>query len=107
VSFADVLVRRIRVQGIFVGSRADLVRYLEFVERHAIEPVIDRVFDGLRSARAAFAHLVGGHHVGKVVIRVATEYAGSATPSAAPSRAGRRSSTSLSTRAGTSSRWER
>lgn len=69
-SFADVLMRRIRVQGIFVGSRADLARYVAFVEAHAIEPVIDRVFEGLRSARAAFAHLVGGRHVGKIVIRV-------------------------------------
>ena len=35
------------MQGIFVGSRADLERYLRFVETHAIEPIIDRVFDGL------------------------------------------------------------
>jgi NADPH:quinone reductase-like Zn-dependent oxidoreductase len=71
VSFADVLMRRIRLQGIFVGSRADLARYLAFVEAHGIAPVIDRVFEGLASARDAFASLIAARHVGKLVIRVA------------------------------------
>ena len=67
---ADVLMRRIRVQGVFVGSRADLERYLRFVETHAIEPVIDRVFEGITAARQAFAYLLSGRHVGKVVVRI-------------------------------------
>ena len=70
VHLADVLTRRIRVQGIFVGSRVDLERYLRFVEAHAIEPIIDRVFVGLSTARHAFAHLLTGRHLGKVVVRV-------------------------------------
>jgi NADPH:quinone reductase-like Zn-dependent oxidoreductase len=70
ISLTDVLLRRIRVQGIFVGSRADLERYLGFVETHALTPFIDRVFEGLSTARQAFAYLLSGKHVGKVVIRV-------------------------------------
>jgi NADPH:quinone reductase-like Zn-dependent oxidoreductase len=70
LNLTDVLTRRIRVQGIFVGSRADLQRYLSFVEAHAIQPVIDRVFEGLSTARRAFAYLLTGRHLGKVVIRV-------------------------------------
>jgi NADPH:quinone reductase-like Zn-dependent oxidoreductase len=70
VNLTDVLMRRIRLQGIFVGSRAELERYLSFVEVHTIEPIIDRVFDGLSTARHAFAYLLTGRHLGKVVIRV-------------------------------------
>ena len=68
---APILTRRIRLHGIFVGSRAELGRYVAFVAAHAIAPVIDRVFDGLGSARHAFAHLVAGRHLGKIVIRIA------------------------------------
>jgi NADPH:quinone reductase-like Zn-dependent oxidoreductase len=67
---AQILMRRIRVHGIFVGSRAELDRYVAFVAAHRIAPVIDRVFDGLGSARQAFAHLVTGRHLGKIVIRL-------------------------------------
>ncbi len=70
ISLTDVLMRRIRVQGTFVGSRVELERYLGFVEVHALVPTIDRVFEGLSAARHAFAHLLMGRHVGKVVIRV-------------------------------------
>jgi NADPH:quinone reductase-like Zn-dependent oxidoreductase len=69
---AQILMRRIRLQGIFVGSRAELDRYVAFCAAHRIAPVIDRVFDGLGSARQAFAHLINGQHLGKIVIRVAS-----------------------------------
>ncbi len=68
-SLTDVLMRRIRVQGVFVGSRAELERYVGFVEAHALAPVVDRVFEGLPAARHAFAYFSTGRHVGKVVIR--------------------------------------
>ena len=67
---AQILMRRIRLHGIFVGSRAELDRYVAFVAAHRIAPVIDCVFDGLGSARRAFAHLVTGRHLGKIVIRL-------------------------------------
>ena len=63
--------RRIRLHGVFVGSRAELERCLAFVAAHRIEPVIDRIFSGLGAARAAVAHLAAGRHTGKIVIRVA------------------------------------
>jgi D-arabinose 1-dehydrogenase-like Zn-dependent alcohol dehydrogenase len=71
VNFAEVLMRRIRVQGVFVGSRVELERCLAFVASHAIAPMIDRIFEGLTSARHAFAYLLGGRHFGKIVIRIA------------------------------------
>jgi NADPH:quinone reductase-like Zn-dependent oxidoreductase len=68
---AQILMRRIRLAGVFVGSRVEFERYLVFVATHRIAPVIDHVFDGLSAARRAFAHLISGRHLGKVVIRVA------------------------------------
>jgi NADPH:quinone reductase-like Zn-dependent oxidoreductase len=68
---AQILMRRIRLHGIFVGSRAELDRYVAFIAAHRIAPVIDCVFDGLGSGRQAFAHLVTGGHLGKIVIRLA------------------------------------
>jgi NADPH:quinone reductase-like Zn-dependent oxidoreductase len=68
--FAQILMRRIRLHGVFVGSRAELGGLLGFVAEHRIVPVIDRVFDGLGAAREAFAHLVAGRHLGKIVIRI-------------------------------------
>lgn len=70
VNLTEVLVRQIRIHGIFVGSRAELDRYVAFVAQHRIAPVIDHVFDGLAAARHAFAHLVSGRHLGKVVIGI-------------------------------------
>ena len=69
-SLTEVLMRQIHVQGVFVGSRADLLRFIGFVETHALRPLIDRVFEGLSTARQAFAYLLSGRHVGKIVIRV-------------------------------------
>jgi NADPH:quinone reductase-like Zn-dependent oxidoreductase len=66
----QILMRRIRLHGIFVGSRAELGRYVAFVAAHHIAPVIDRVFDGLGSARQAFAHLVTARHLGKIILRL-------------------------------------
>ena len=68
---AEIVMRRIRLHGVFVGSRVELERCLAFVAAHRIEPVIDRVFSGLGAARAAVAHLAAGRHTGKIVIRVA------------------------------------
>ena len=70
ISLTDVLMRRLRVHGIFVGNRAQLERYVSFVEANALEPVIDRVFEGLSSARHAFAYFLAKRHLGKVVVRV-------------------------------------
>lgn len=70
LELAPIVMRRIRLHGIFVGSRAELGRYVAFVASHRIAPVIDRVFDGLGSARQAFSHFIAGRPVGKVVLRI-------------------------------------
>jgi NADPH:quinone reductase-like Zn-dependent oxidoreductase len=54
---------------IYVGSRADFEAMNEFIARHKLKPVIDRVFEFEQSA-AAFEYLESGSHFGKVAIRL-------------------------------------
>jgi NADPH:quinone reductase-like Zn-dependent oxidoreductase len=54
---------------IYVGSRADFEAMNEFIARHKLKPVIDRVFSFEESA-AAFEYLESGSHFGKVAIRL-------------------------------------
>lgn len=64
-----ILIRGIRLQGVFVGSRAMYESMLRAIEFHALKPVIDRVFP-LDQAVDALRHLAGGSHFGKVVIGI-------------------------------------
>ncbi len=58
-----------RLSGVMVGSRAMAEDLARFVEINRICPVVDRVF-GFDQAGAAFEHLAGARHFGKVVISV-------------------------------------
>jgi NADPH:quinone reductase-like Zn-dependent oxidoreductase len=64
-----VLMKNLRVQGIFVGSREMFEAMNRAIALHKMRPVVDRVFP-LSEARAALHHMEGGSHFGKVVIRV-------------------------------------
>jgi NADPH:quinone reductase-like Zn-dependent oxidoreductase len=57
------------LRGIFVGSAAMARALNDFVDAHAISPVIDRVF-AFDEAKAAFAHQSSPDLFGKVVITV-------------------------------------
>jgi NADPH:quinone reductase-like Zn-dependent oxidoreductase len=64
-----VLMKNLRVQGIFVGSRAMFEAMNRAIALHKLRPVVDRVFP-MGDVRAALRHLESGAHFGKVVIRV-------------------------------------
>ena len=64
----SLIARNAGITGIFVGSRADFEALNAFMTKHAIKPVIDRVFD-FGDAEAAYAWMDTGNHFGKVVIR--------------------------------------
>ena len=64
-----IVMKNIRVQGIFVGSRAMFEAMNRSIAISQMHPVIDRVFD-FNQAPEAFKYLDSGAHVGKVVIRV-------------------------------------
>src|SRR5215470_1273028 len=69
IKTALILQKSIRVQGIYVGSRAMFEALLRAVETHGIEPVVDKVFP-FDQALEAYRHLESGAHFGKVVISV-------------------------------------
>ena len=71
VNLTAVLMKGIRVQGTLVGSRAAFADYLAFLAKHRLEPVVDRVFEGLEGTAEAFSLMARGGHFGKIVIRVA------------------------------------
>ncbi len=64
-----IFVREIALQGVYMGSRADLFKISELFERGLLKPVVDRVFD-LREAPEAHRYLEESRHFGKVVLKV-------------------------------------
>jgi NADPH:quinone reductase-like Zn-dependent oxidoreductase len=62
-----VLMKNVRVQGIFVGSRAMFEAMNRAIALHKLKPVVDKVFP-FAEAVAALKHLESGAHFGKVVI---------------------------------------
>ena len=69
VSLAPILMQNIRVQGVIVGSRETFEHLLRAVTQHQLRPVVDRVFP-FAEARAAFDHMAGQGHFGKIVVRM-------------------------------------
>ncbi|MFZ5890212.1 MAG: zinc-dependent alcohol dehydrogenase family protein [Myxococcota bacterium] len=65
-----IVMRNVRVQGIFVGHVETLRALLARCEAHQIHPVIDSVYD-LDRAGEAFERLASGEHFGKICLRVA------------------------------------
>jgi NADPH:quinone reductase-like Zn-dependent oxidoreductase len=67
VALAPVTLHNVRLQGIVVGSRAMFARMNSAYDRGLPRPVVDRVFP-FDEAPEAFAYMMAGRHVGKVVI---------------------------------------
>ena len=64
-----ILMKNVRVQGIFVGSREMFEAMNRAITQHKMRPVVDRVFP-FAEARQAFRHLESGAHFGKVCLRM-------------------------------------
>jgi NADPH:quinone reductase-like Zn-dependent oxidoreductase len=69
VNLTPILLQNIRVQGVIVGSRETFEDMNRAIAQHRLRPVIDRVFP-FAEARAAFEHMAGQGHFGKIVIRM-------------------------------------
>lgn len=63
------VMKGVRIQGIFVGSREMFEAMNRAISLNAIRPVVDRVFP-FEEAREAYRHMQGGTHFGKVVISI-------------------------------------
>jgi NADPH:quinone reductase-like Zn-dependent oxidoreductase len=69
ISLPAIQMRRVRIDGILVGSRASFEALNRAVALHRLRPVIDRTFP-LAEARAAFDHMAAGAHFGKICVRL-------------------------------------
>ena len=69
INIAPLVMKRLRVTGILVDSRAQFEKLVEFLETHRIEPVIDRRF-AFEEFPAALRHMEAGSHFGKIVVEV-------------------------------------
>jgi NADPH:quinone reductase-like Zn-dependent oxidoreductase len=63
-----ILMKGVRVQGIYVGSRAMFEAMNRAIGLHQLRPVVDRVF-GFDQIREALQYLESGSHFGKVCLR--------------------------------------
>ncbi len=64
-----VMGKSVRLQGVYVGSRTMFDSMNKAISAHQMRPVIDRQFE-FEDARAAYHHMRGAAHFGKIVIGV-------------------------------------
>jgi NADPH:quinone reductase-like Zn-dependent oxidoreductase len=69
LSLLPVLMKNVRIQGIYVGSREMFEAMNRAITEHGLRPVVDRTFR-FEEAPEAFRHLESGKHFGKVCIAV-------------------------------------
>jgi NADPH:quinone reductase-like Zn-dependent oxidoreductase len=69
VSTVSILMKNIRVQGIFVGSRSMFEDMNRAISLHKMQPFVDRVFR-FDEAREALRHLESASHFGKICLTV-------------------------------------
>ena len=64
-----ILLKQVRIQGIYVGSRAMFEQMNASIAAAKLNPVVDRVFVW-DQVREAFHHMESASHFGKIVIRI-------------------------------------
>ncbi|HXG84431.1 MAG TPA: NAD(P)-dependent alcohol dehydrogenase [Pyrinomonadaceae bacterium] len=64
-----VLMKAVKMQGIFVGSRQMFEDMNRLICQHTLKPAIDKVFE-FSEARDALKYMESGEHFGKIVIKV-------------------------------------
>jgi NADPH:quinone reductase-like Zn-dependent oxidoreductase len=68
VSLGLIVTRKVRLQGITVGSRDSFEAMTRAMAQHQVKPVIDRVF-AFEELKEAMEYLRQGKHFGKICIR--------------------------------------
>ena len=68
ISAGQILMNSIRVQGIYVGSRAMFERMNRAIEFHKLKPAIDKVFPW-SEFKEALHYMEGQSHVGKICLK--------------------------------------
>lgn len=72
IPLAKLFWRQLRLIGSTMGSPRDFERMLEFLNRHTIHPVIDRVYP-LEEINAAIERMRKAEHFGKIVIEIQSQ----------------------------------
>ncbi len=67
VPAVNLIMKRARAQGIYVGSRSDYLRMSAFITSHGLKPVIEREFP-LAQYKEALKLLESGNFVGKIIL---------------------------------------
>ncbi len=66
----SILMKAVRMQGIFVGSRQMFEQLnLMLCQHNHLKPVIDKVF-GFEEVKDAFKYMEAGEHFGKIVVKI-------------------------------------
>lgn len=65
----SVLMKSVKMQGIYVGSRQMFEDMNRLICQHALKPVIDKVFE-FSEARDALKYMESGAHFGKIVVKI-------------------------------------
>ncbi len=68
IQTVQILRKGIRLDGIYVGSRAMFADMLRAFNQGGLKPVIDSVF-AFEQVHEAFRRIESGAHVGKIVVR--------------------------------------
>ncbi len=69
VNLMPILMKAVRVHGIFVGSRETFETMNLAVTQHKLRPVVDRVF-AFGEIQAALKHMESAAHFGKICVRI-------------------------------------
>ncbi|HEV3203183.1 MAG TPA: NAD(P)-dependent alcohol dehydrogenase [Gemmataceae bacterium] len=69
VNPVPILMKSVRTQGIFVGSREMFEAMNRAIALHKLRPVVDRVFP-FTQAREALRYMESGAHFGKICVRI-------------------------------------
>ncbi|KAK4699127.1 hypothetical protein P7C70_g7138, partial [Phenoliferia sp. Uapishka_3] len=67
------VLKNIEFRGSTMGSRAEFIAAVKFIEKHEIRPVVYKVIDGLARAEEGFEIMKQGGQFGKIVISVAMD----------------------------------
>jgi NADPH:quinone reductase-like Zn-dependent oxidoreductase len=65
----SILMKAVRLQGIYVGSRIMFEEMAELIAKEYIKPVVSKVFE-FDDAREAFKFMEAGSHFGKIVVKI-------------------------------------
>jgi NADPH:quinone reductase-like Zn-dependent oxidoreductase len=63
-----ILMKSVRVQGIYIGSREMFESMNRAIALHRLKPVVDRVFPAAE-IHDALRHMESGSHFGKICLR--------------------------------------